>query len=160
MISSINLTRLAVPLKVPYKLALGDVKVFDTILAEVMIADRSGLGEASIVTGYTTETIDASWAAARRFAEELLGRTGASARAHLAPAGEKMPFMVAMFTTAIEMAERHDVLASGHPAAVPILFGLNPTGFDEIDRELDRAATAGFGTVKVKVGFDLEADLE
>ena len=48
------------PLKTPYKLVFGNVEAFDTLLVTVTLADgRSGVGEATILTGYTEETLDA-----------------------------------------------------------------------------------------------------
>ena len=57
-------------------------------------------------------------------------------------------------------------MAAGHPLldikeriAVPLLFGINATDPAGIEREIEAALEAGYGTLKIKAGFDLEADL-
>lgn len=56
MIDDIVLRLLRIPLRTPYKLAFGPVTYFDAILAHV----RTGVGEATILTGYNGETIGES----------------------------------------------------------------------------------------------------
>ena len=70
----IELDLLRVPLKTPYKLVFGNVEAFDTLLVTVTLADgRSGVGEATILTGYTEETLAQCWQAARAIGSELPG---------------------------------------------------------------------------------------
>jgi len=71
-VETITVYRLRLPLRVPYRLVFGPVEYFDTIIAEVTDRDgKSGFGEATILTGYTDETIEESWQVARRFAATL-----------------------------------------------------------------------------------------
>jgi L-alanine-DL-glutamate epimerase-like enolase superfamily enzyme len=56
--AAIRVTRLRVPLEAPYRLAFGPVEHFDTIVVECEARDgRAGVGEATVLTGYTDETI-------------------------------------------------------------------------------------------------------
>ena len=49
-LTHITLHRLRVPLRVPYKLSLGEIKAFDTLLVEARSGDeRVGLGEATVL---------------------------------------------------------------------------------------------------------------
>lgn len=160
-IQQITLTRLRLPLKVPYKLALGTVEAFDTLIAEVSTGEeQAGLGEATVLTGYTTETIEDAWTRANEIASVLIGADGESVARLLESHAKAAPFTVCMFKSAIEMAEDHPVLRNGEPSHVPLLFGLNPTDVPGIEKALEEAFDAGYGTVKVKVGFDVEKDLE
>ena len=103
VLDSIAVHRLRVPLTVPYRLAFGPVECFDSIIAEVVDRDgRTGFGEATILTGYTDETIDDSWHAAREFAGGLLSAGGAAPR-QVARLGERFPFTATAFGTALEM---------------------------------------------------------
>jgi len=53
---------LRVPLTRPYKLSFGPVEAFDMVLVEAELDDgRSGWGEATVLTGYTEETIEEAW---------------------------------------------------------------------------------------------------
>ncbi len=159
-VREICVKRLRLPLSKPYKLAFGDVAAFDTLIVEMAIGDRVGFGEATILTGYTPETIDQAWSAATQLRSALAGRRLDSTAGLLGDAQAGSPFTVSMFKTAIEMAMGHPVLEVGRDASVPLLFGLNPTDPDEIDREIDTAARLGYRTLKVKVGFNVAADLE
>ncbi len=46
------------------------------------------------------------------------------------------------------------------PQSVPLLAGINATDPAGIEREIEAAIAAGFATLKLKVGFDVTADLE
>lgn len=160
MIEDIHLERLRLPLKEPYKLALGAVEAFDTILARIVVSGREGWGEATILTGYTEETIDNGWALAKALAPRLLGCSSeagkALAQAELADA----PFTLTAFLTALEMANGHPILDVTSRHGVPLLAGINATDPAGIEREIEAAIAKGYDTLKIKAGFDLEPDLK
>jgi len=159
-IARIRLTRLKVPLKAPYRLAFGPVEHFDTIVVECDSADgRTGLGEATVLTGYTEETIEGSWRAAGEIAARLKGLEGGAAHALLQPLVKKHPFTVTAFATALEMLEGNRYLAIEREHAVPLLAGINGTGEDTVRQEFERYYGEGYRTLKVKVGFEVQKDL-
>jgi len=159
-IARIRLTRLKVPLKAPYRLAFGPVTHFDTVVAECETAEGAGgLGEATVLTGYTEETIEGSWQAAGEIAAALAGKDLDAARAALAPLVQKHPFTVTAFATAIEMLEGSDYLSPKREQPVRLLAGINATGEDAVREEFERLYGEGYRTFKVKVGFELEKDL-
>jgi o-succinylbenzoate synthase len=151
--------RLRIPLAKPYKLAFGDVTHFDTILVETRIEGRTGLGEATILNGYTDETIEESWALTQGLVRDL-PRDVKRAEAALTRHEAKAPFVASAFASAIEMAQRHPVLNYAAPVATPLLFGVNATDPAGIAQEMERAYAAGYRTLKIKAGFDLASDLE
>jgi len=159
-IENICVSRLRIPLTQPYKLSLGAVRHFDTILVELAVDGNAGLGEATILNGYTDETIEDSWALAKSLAERLNGRTIAAVDSVL---DEKLrhaaPFTFTAFATAIEMARGAPMLDLKHDVAVPLLCGINSVEEPGIEREIEAAVAAGFRTLKIKVGFDVAADL-
>ncbi|MEQ9574784.1 MAG: hypothetical protein RLN77_04310, partial [Rhodospirillales bacterium] len=139
IISEITLRRLSLPLKVPYKLAFGAVTAFDTILVTVHgDGGEHGFGEATILTGYTSETIDSAWAKVRELAALLKGRDAAMAKdmalAHL----KKAPFAVSSLVTAVEMAEGSPFLDVAQEIPVPLLAILSASDEAGIVAELDR----------------------
>jgi hypothetical protein len=81
MIEGIHLDRLRLPLDEPYKLALGAVIDFDTIIVRMVTKAKIGMGEATILTGYTEETIEDGWARAKGLAPRLTGSSLEAARA-------------------------------------------------------------------------------
>jgi L-alanine-DL-glutamate epimerase-like enolase superfamily enzyme len=160
MIEDVRLDRVRLPLKVPYKLALGAVTAFDTIIARIVVGGRVGYGEATILTGYTSETIEDAWPRAKALTQKLVRLSPDAARALAHRELADAPFTLTAFITAIEMAEGHPLLAIDADHDVPLLAGINAINFAAIEREIAAAIEAGYGTLKIKAGFDLDADLE
>jgi len=156
----ISVHRLEIPLTVPYRLAFGTVTHFDTLVVECVARDgRAGLGEATVLTGYTSETIEDSWRAACNMAEELAGLDAESAQGRIALHVPERPFTATAFGTALEMLQHSAELAVERETAVPILGLLNATGEEAMSRELEGLLAAGYRTVKIKVGTDLAKDI-
>ena len=121
-VSEITLRRLNLPLKIPYKLAFGPVTAFDTILVTVTGDNgEEGFGEATILTGYTPETVDGAWAKARELAAALKGMEAATAKAEALKHHKAAPFTVTSLVTAIEMAEGSPFLEITRETPVPLL---------------------------------------
>ena len=160
-IARLRLTRLEVPLKEPYRLSFGPVGHFDTLVVECEGDDgRAGLGEATVLTGYTDETIEGSWRTAGEIAARLKG-IEVDAAHHLLKGDflEKHPFTVTAFVTALEMLEGNGYLAPGREQAVRLLAGINAKEEAAVGAEFGRWYAEGYRTFKVKVGFDVEKDL-
>ncbi len=160
-IAGVRLERLSLPLTVPYKLAFGPVTAFDTVIAEVIDNDgRSGFGEATILTGYTAETIDSCWQSMQMIAQKMVGGSFEAAKAVALHHHHDVPFTVTALVTAIEMLEGHLVLSQGAGVRVPLLAILNASDEAGIAEEVDRHAANGYKTIKVKIGWELESDLK
>ncbi len=159
-IARIRLTRLKVPLKAPYRLAFGPVTHFDTVVAECEAPDgASGLGEATVLTGYTDETIEGAWRTAGEIAGRIQGLESRAAREMLKPLVKEHPFTVTAFATAIEMLEGSPYLRNDFLREVPLLAGINAVGEEAVREEFERLYGEGYRTFKVKVGFELDKDL-
>ena len=156
----IELRQLRLPLTKPYRLAMGVQTDFNTVLVALTASDgASGFGEATLVPGYTDETVEASWTRAGELAEALAGGTVEAARQALWTAWPEAPFTATAFLSALDYLETHPALT--RPANVPLLAILSSDGSDygAARDEADRLVDAGYRTLKFKVGFDLEADL-
>ncbi|MCF3630356.1 enolase C-terminal domain-like protein [Thalassospiraceae bacterium LMO-SO8] len=159
IVSQVTLRRLSLPLKVPYKLAFGAVTAFDTILVTIQgDGGEHGVGEATILTGYTAETIDSAWAKVKELAVLIKGRDADAAKDLALTHLKKAPFAVSSVVTAVEMAEGSPFLDISRDTPVPLLAILSASDDAGIAAELDRHRQAGYGTVKVKVGFEWESD--
>src|SRR5580765_5492631 len=120
VLDRVAIHRLRVPLTVPYRLAFGPVEHFDTIIAEAIDRDgKAGFGEATILTGYTDETIDDSWRAARELASGLIA-AGDRAPAQVHQLGVRFPFTATAFGTALEMLAGSALLDLTADAMVPL----------------------------------------
>jgi o-succinylbenzoate synthase len=158
-VERLNLHRLRMPLTTPYRLAFGPVTAFDTIVVEAQDGDgRIGLGEATLLTGYTDETIDGAWTLLQALAAACPGRTPAGCIALGAGAIAEAPFAATALTTAMEMLQDSAWLQVPQAAGVPLLGLVNGSETAELEVEADRLLHDGFRTLKVKVGFEPAAD--
>ncbi len=160
IISEIVLHRLRVPLTVPYKLSLVELRAFDTILVEMHDEDgRVGVGEATLLTGYTEESVAQSWDLACRLCREMVGRCAGDikrcAGEHAAPAA----FTSTAITTAVEMLEGSSWLRGGQRTEVPLLALLHGETEGALADEIRSHVEQGYATFKVKVGFHADTDL-
>jgi L-alanine-DL-glutamate epimerase-like enolase superfamily enzyme len=159
MLKQIEVWRLALPLTTPYHLSFGDVHHFDTVLVRVTDADgRTGLGDATVLTGYTDETIDGTWAGAVELADALAGADEAAALVRLAALGHEAPFLAAAFTTAIEMMTGSRWLDGARALTVPVLGTINHSEPSAMRAQIDALCGQGYTTLKIKVGTDAPAD--
>lgn len=157
-LKKLTLRRLQLPLTVPYRLSLGALEAFDTILVEAEDADgRTGIGEATLLTGYTDETIAGSWQLACGLAQRIAGIEITAAKQLALTHHAQAPFTVTALATALEMLEGSPLLDIRQPKAVPILGVVNAKL--NVDAEIETLLAAGFTTLKVKVGFDVAHDL-
>jgi L-Ala-D/L-Glu epimerase len=157
-LDKISVYRLKVPLLVPYRLAFGPVEYFDTIIASATDRDgNTGFGEATILTGYTDETIDGSWQEARQFAGELAAMQD-KPDAAIARLGVKFPFTATAFGTALEMLHSSPLLNLDQATSVPLVGLLNAKEGDAIAIEFEKLLDEGYRTIKVKVGFEATQD--
>lgn len=159
-LDGITVYRLQVPLKVPYRLVFGPVEHFDTIITEVIDRDgKTGFGEATILTGYTDETIEDSWQAAKEFAGNLTA-AGDRAGRLIDELGVKFPFTATAFGTALEMLASSQLLQLSADTTVPLVGLLNAKDEESMHTEFMQLLKAGYRTIKVKVGFDLGKDIK
>lgn len=159
VIEEIRLHRLEVPLRTPYKLAFGVVRHFDTLIAQVIDSSgRAGLGEATVLTGYTDETVHGSWALMQRLANEAAGAELEVAREKLLGAVGDAPFTVTALVTALEMLQGNSFLSVPATYSVPVVGLVHAEGGNELYADVDALLERGIRTLKVKVGFDAVAD--
>ena len=159
-LAAVTLHLLKLPLRVPYKLSLGVIREFDTLLVEARDDDgRTGWGEATYLTGYSEEIVGDSWRLACDLAPGLCGLDLAAARGKALAVHPEAPFTATAFVSAMEMMEGHPLLEVEAPVAVPLLAIVNASERQEIADEIEGHLAAGYGTLKVKVGFDIEPDL-
>jgi L-alanine-DL-glutamate epimerase-like enolase superfamily enzyme len=153
--------RLRLPLETPYRLAFGPVEALDTVVVRVASSADSaeGFGEATLLTGYTDETIEGTW----RMTGEVL-EAARSPSFDLFAALDRLdashPFLTTAFRTAVEMAAGSPRLALDAPASVPILGLLQGDTPARLEAEVEALLARGYRTLKVKVGFDAARDAQ
>lgn len=159
MLEIVTVHRLAVPLTQPYRLAFGAVERYDTLVVEATGRDgRRGLGEATVLTGYTDETIDDCWRVARGVAQEIAGQDFRTAQERLTALAATHPFTATAFGTAVEMIVGNALYELARPVSVPLVGLLDAKDAVTMAAETERLLAAGYRTFKLKVGFDPASD--
>ena len=159
-IDTITLYRFSLPLIRPFHLALGTIEAFDTIVAVAEDGNGGlGFGEATILTGYTAETIGECWPVAQDLARRIAGMETMDAKDMIQVAHSPWPFTATALMTSVEMLEGHPLLGLAEPRTVPLLANIFSTEDDAIAEEVEARLDEGYGTLKVKIGFDVDADL-
>jgi L-Ala-D/L-Glu epimerase len=158
-ILQIRLAYLQLPLIVPYRLAFGEQRRFDVILVGLRGADnRVGWGEATILPGYTTETVETGWSTALTFLQEC--RTSTDIRQKAVKVAKATPFVASAFLTALDWLEDHPSLRRA--GRFPLLGTINGK-FDnpeELQHEIEELIETGYRTLKLKVGWNIEKDIK
>ncbi len=157
----IDLRRVRLPLVTPYRLSYRTFEEFEPILVEIRDDNqRSGFGEGHISPGSSSETRAGGWAFAKRLAQALLGTSPEEAKARLEEEFHASPVAATALTRAIEMLEGHPLLKVEESVRLPLISPVNGLDAQEIEAEIEDKLEKGFRTFKVKVGKDVDADLE
>lgn len=168
-ISKIEIFAAEMPMKVPFKIAIGITTVSRSLFLRVHTdTGLVGIGEANIFTPVVGETLETALAAAPLVARELIGTDPTDIEARVVQMRKRLP---GNFTTrsAFDMA-LWDIL--GKAANLP-LFALlggrrravltdNTAGLETPEVMAKRAAgfkARGFQAVKVKLGTDVRTDM-
>jgi len=159
VVERLRLHRLEVPLASPYKLSFGPVTKFDTILVEAQDSDgRIGLGEATLLTGYTDETVAGAWELMQGIAAGFPGLAPRRCIEQTINLAQGAPFAASGLATAMEMLLASPWLRVDVATRVPLLGLVNGDDPGELEVEVTRLLAEGFGTLKIKVGFDAARD--
>jgi len=161
-IERIDLCRLKIPLKQPYKIATAEMKAFDCTIVCLRSQRREGLGEAMAdIQGYFWETADQVWQFAKEQSPKILGLPVEKARDSISRHAKEMPCSVTPFLTALEMLNLKSLLAPpSQLISVPMLGILQATDPEGIRAEIEDFISRGYDTIKIKVGFDVDRDIE
>ena len=150
-----------IPLHTPYKVSGTVFHHFEPIIVEMWDGDgRYGFGEAVISEGYSHETFADGWRYCRDVAPNLVGKDLDEARALLEPGVADYPTAASTLFSALDVLSGHPLLDVPETTRVPVLDPVHAHEPDALADELEASVARGFRTLKVKVGFDVEADLE
>ena len=150
--------KLRLPLTVPYRLAFGEQTHFDVLLVAALGNGTVGWGEATILPGYTDETIEQAWS----LAKDLTDRC--TTIQDLNSACDKMldsaPFTATAFLTALDwLAENPILRRRGRFELLGTVNG-KADNRDKLEQEVETLLGRGYKTLKVKIGWEPEADLK
>ena len=160
MLAEIALHRVRLPLAKPYKVSRWEFHHFDPFVASVRDdAGRVGWGEALITDGYGHETQAEGWRVLVRQAAAIAGLAPAAAKRVLAQDMAATPQATSVLHMALDMLEGSDLLRVDEVTRLPLLEPVAAFRVEDVPAEVERLLALGFRTLKVKVGFDPDADL-
>ncbi|MGH7660974.1 MAG: enolase C-terminal domain-like protein [Vulcanimicrobiaceae bacterium] len=137
-----------------------NLTALDAIVVEVFDGDgRSGFGEVTIIPGYTDETVDGGWEFNLREAQAILGKSFITAKRRLISYVEGQPHAASPLLTALETLERNPLLDIKERVVIPVLAPVRNFEEPKIAEEVAELLGKGHKTLKIKVGFDPDADL-
>lgn len=161
VVDSVEMHYTRFPLITPYKVSSGVLEKFDPIIVEVRgRGGESGWGEVLIVPGYTPETVQGTWDLCCQLAASIVGRNVKSAAAVVTSNLQAGPGAASAMLTALEMLARDSILVATRDIRVPLLAPCQAHTPAEIDEEVEQLLAEGYRTLKVKVGYDWQHDLE
>ena len=150
-----------IPLHTPYKVFGAVFHHFEPIIVEMWDGDgRYGFGEAVISEGYSHETFDGGLRWCLDVAPRLVGKSPEEARALLEPGIADYPTAASTLFSALDVLAGHPLLDVPETTRVPLLDPVHAHEPAALAEELEALLARGFRTLKVKVGFDVEKDLE
>ena len=161
-IENLSLYRLRIPLKQPYKIATAVMKAFDCTIISIQSRGHEGLGEAMAdIQGYFWETADQVWRFAKDQGPKILGLPLEKAKESVSRHVEKNPCATTPFLTALERLDAKSLLAPpSEILSVPMLGILQATDPGGIRDEIEDFISQGYDTIKIKVGFEVDEDIE
>lgn len=154
---SLASARLRLPLTVPYRLAFGEQTHFDVLLVAVLGEAGIGWGEATILPGYTDETIEQGWSLAQDLTERC--KTAHELISACDRLLENAPFTATAFLTALDWLSGNPILRrSGRFELLGTVNG-KADYRDKLEQEVESLLGRGYKTLKVKIGWEPDADL-
>lgn len=150
---------LHLPLKVPYENALCRLESFDVMVIKLTDeAGRTGWGEACPVAGYSPETPAQAWRYCEATLHALPGKVPSAIATLLAKDLLAYPFVVSAIHEAMADLGRSTLLHGATPRPIPLLGTVNTLNSEAASRMALELIDQGYTTLKVKVGYDPEAD--
>jgi len=160
-IVSLSLRRLRLPLIRPYRLSYRTFEEFEPYLVEVIDdRGRTGFADGHISPGSSAETRDGGWAFMRKHIPQMLGRDSEAAKAAVLAHFETSKVATTALACAIEVLNNHPLLDCATETTLPLLTPVNAMDKPGIEKEIEAWLAQGFRTFKVKVGKDIDSDLE
>jgi L-alanine-DL-glutamate epimerase-like enolase superfamily enzyme len=161
VLREIILRMVRLPLIRPYRLSYRTFTEFEPILVQVRSSSgREGWGEGHISPGSSSETREGGWRFCRAMAERIIGMDVEEARQIISASMGASKVAATAMITAIEMMEGDPALVLDRAMEFPLVAAFNATDRRHIEDEVETLLAQGFRTFKVKVGNDVEVDLE
>jgi L-alanine-DL-glutamate epimerase-like enolase superfamily enzyme len=160
-VTKVSLRRLRLPLVQPYRLSYRTFEEFEPFLVEIEDDDgRRGFSDGHISPGSSSETREGGWAFLVDTIASSLGRHTEDVKARALVHFAHSKVAATLLVTAVEVLEGAPDLQVPETTKLPLLTPINALEPEAIAKEVETWLSMGFKTFKVKVGKDVDADLE
>lgn len=161
VIREIVVRQLKLPLVKPYRVSFRTYTEFEPIVVEMVAEDGSvGWGEAYVPAGSTAETADGAWQFCCTQAARLAGKAAGDMHAIIDREVPRAPFASCAMLSALAMVMRHPALTVTEEVRIPLLVPVSGATPEMIGPEIEERLAQGYRTFKVKVGWDVDDDLQ
>ncbi|MBY0271034.1 MAG: hypothetical protein K2X06_14275 [Burkholderiales bacterium] len=161
VIRDIVVRQLKLPLLKPYRVSFRTYTEFEPVVIEMVAGDGSlGWGEAYVPAGSTLETTETAWQFCCGQAARLVGKSAQDIHAIIDREVPQAPFASCAMLSALAMVTRHPALVVREEAHIPLLVPVSATARSAIASEVEERLVQGYRTFKVKVGWEVDADLQ
>ena len=159
-IARVTFRRLRLPLVKPYRLSYRTFREFEPYVVEIENSDgRVAIGDAHISPNSSAETREGGLAYLQERLPRLVGLNIEAAKDVMLADFEQSKVATTAAVTALEILEGIPVLNRKAPATLPLLTPIGSLDEAGVIAEVEQAIAAGFRTLKVKVGKDVDADI-
>ncbi|MGI9379808.1 MAG: mandelate racemase/muconate lactonizing enzyme family protein [Methyloligellaceae bacterium] len=161
VITRAKLSHLCVPLIEPYRLSYRTFEQFEPFLVELWDDEgRYGFADAQISPGSSAETREGGWAFCERQLTNAIGTTVKEIGTKIGSEGSVSPVAGTALISSLEMLESHPALTTDEEIRLPLLVPVQQSEPANLSTEIESLIGMGFRTLKIKVGKNLEGDIE
>ncbi len=159
-ISNAHIFQTKLPLKKPYELSFAKIEHFSSCFIAIETDEGGiGIGEATALPGYSSETHGMIWEVLAQFRSQLISLNETQARKIVDNHFKKLPFAASALGTAIDFAFAPPELPDAFTC--PLVFAISAYNqAEKILNDLKTAVNEGFRSIKVKIGRNIEKDLK
>jgi o-succinylbenzoate synthase len=158
-ITGIKAYKTRLPLRRPYHLSLVTLETFDSVVVRIQADGKEGFGEATDVPGYYTQSLSDAWEFVMRHGPELPGENPEAALVRMIEKGDVFCFAATPLLTALEGLIGSPSGAALTSLSIPLLGMVQGETPHEIVADAQRLINDGYTTLKFKVGFEVDEDL-
>lgn len=158
-ISGISALRTRLPLIRPYHLSLVTLDHFESILVRIQTNGKEGFGETTHVPGYFHETPEDAWHLIEKWAPEIIARDPQSVLREISETERPLSFAVTPLITALEELIHTSIKTGRGKVRLPLMGVVQGETTEELIADTEKLQDSGFRTLKFKVGFDVDQDL-
>lgn len=160
-LGKVTLRRLHLPLVKPYRLSYRTFDVFEPFLLEVEDeTGRRSFSDGHVSPGSSKETREGAWAFLERHIRAAAGREPEEVTGKVLGEFEDSKVAATILVTALENLAADPLLGVPEAVRLPLLIPIGQTDLAAIPAEVEDCLAQGYRTFKVKVGKDVEADLQ